>query len=173
MHGMTGRWLARSVGLALAGGAMATTAMATTAMADAWPRWQVTDDGTAEIYNGGTAFGVECAPGDADVTLTLTAPDAPAPTPGTTAIIQVSTRSDAYPIDGTTDIDTFLRAFDPDGSGRYVSTGTAVELQDLIDSLRAGLNLIVGIDTFERAERYTLVGSSAAIERVLTACGID
>ena len=167
------RWMARPVALAFAG-----SALATTALADAWPRWQVADDRAAEISNGGTVFGVECAPGDAapgtaNVTLALTAPDAPAPPPGATAIIQVSTRSDAYPIDGTTDIDTFLRAFDPDGPGRYISTGPAAELQDLIDSLQAGLNLIVGIDSFERAERYTLVGSSAAIERVLTACGID
>ena len=162
------RWMVGCVALAFAG-----SALATTALADAWPRWQVTDDRAAEISNGGTVFGVECAPGSADVTLALTAPDASAPPPGATAIIQVSTRSDAYPIDGTTDIDTFLRAFDPDGSGRYISTGTAAELQDLIDSLRAGLNLIIGIESFERAERYTLVGSSAAIERVLTACGID
>ena len=160
-------WMARSVALALAG-----SALATVAMADAWPRWQVTDDRAAEISNGGTVFGVECTTG-ADLTLALTAPDAAPPPPGATAIIQVSTRSDAYPIDGTTDIDTFLRAFNPDGPGRYVSTGTATELQDLIDSLRAGLNLIVGIESFERVERYTLVGSSVAIERVLSACGID
>ena len=168
MRWMAGRWIAGAGALALAGGVGAQTALA-----DAWPRWQVDEGRAAEISNGGTVFGVECAPGGSDVILALTAPDAPALDPGTTAIIQVSTRSDAYPIDGAADIDTFLRAFNPDGPGRYVSTGTPAELQDLMDSLRAGLNLIVGLDVFERAERYTLVGSSAAIERVLTACGIE
>ena len=162
------RWFAGCVALAFAG-----TGVAATAWADAWPRWQVRDGQAAEIYNGGTTFGVECAPGGTDVVLTLTAPDAPAVAPGALAIIQVSTQSNAYPIDQATDIDTYLRSFDPDGPGRYVSSGTSSELQELLESLRAGLNLIVGLESFERAERYTLVGSSATIERVLTSCGID
>ena len=64
-----------------------------------------------------------------------------------------------------------LRAdvFRPASGGGYVSDEAPVE--PLVDSLRAGMNLIVAVEVFDRSQRFTLTGSSRAIETALTGCG--
>ena len=156
------------VRMALAAAAIAVSAAGgANAQMEEWARWQVVD-GVATIQNDAAAFGVTCGEGGSPA-LTLAAPDAAAIPDSATVLIQVSSRSDAYVLEEGTDIETFLRHFRPASGGGYVSDEAPVE--PLVDSLRAGMNLIVAVEVFDRSQRFTLTGSSRAIETALARCG--
>ena len=154
-----------------AGFAVLVTFMAVAAAAQAqdWPSWRVVD-GTAMVRNDAAQFGVTCADAGTPA-LMLEAPDA-APIPeGSMVLLQVSSRADAYAIDDATRISTFLRPFRPRPEGGYISDRDPAALAPLIDDLRAGLNLIVAVEAFDRSQRFTLVGSRRSIDAALDGCG--
>lgn len=150
---------AAAVAVSAAGGANAQTGD--------WARWQVVD-GVATIQNDAASFGVTCGENGGPA-ITLAAPDAPAITQDATVLIQVSSRSDAYVLEDDTDIATHIRHFRPMAGGGFVSDGEAIA--PLIDDLRGGMNLIVAVEVFDRSQRFTLVGSSRAIDAALADCG--
>ncbi|MCB9957959.1 MAG: hypothetical protein H6843_05005 [Rhodospirillaceae bacterium] len=156
------------VRMALAAAAIAVSAAGgANAQMEEWARWQVVD-GVATIQNDAAAFGVTCGEGGGPA-VTLTAPDAAAIPESATVLIQVSNRSDAYVLEDGTEIETFLRHFRPAAGGGYTSDEDPIA--PLVDSLRAGVNLIVAVEVFDRSQRFTLAGSSRAIETALADCG--
>ena len=167
----SGRTRLRSVAALAAAGLM--LGAAGTAAAQGWGRWQVDAAGgspVAAIDNGHARVGMACG-ADGSPEFRLSAPNSSDVPAGATAILQVSTASDAYPIDGSTQIDTFLLSMSPatggDGRSYMADPGAGTRL---IDSLRTGLNLTVGLDAFSRSERFTLVGSNAALTQALAGC---
>jgi hypothetical protein len=137
--------------------------------------WRVVD-GEAIVDNGETGFGVAClrdADGAAGPTLVFRPPPETDLGERFAARLQISTTANAYQINAATEIDTLAWRFERQG-GRYaaaepLSAGTG--LGETLDSLRAGMNLVIGAAAFDRAQRYSLVGSNRAIEAVLADCG--
>ena len=142
--------------------------------------WQV-GDGAAHVTNGESRFGVACrSVGDGRLVpvLVFEAPAGADYGDSVEARLQISTTADAYQIDTNTEIDTTTWTFRLDVSGdagRYVAAESgsreAPDIGVTLDRLRAGLNLVIGAAPFDRAQRYSLVGSNRAIGIVLAGCG--
>jgi hypothetical protein len=138
--------------------------------------WRVAG-GEAAVSNGETGFGVACRSGSGSGGMAgpaMTFEPAPGADLGESfeARLQISTAADAYRIDGVTRIDTSVWRFDRQGS-RYMAVEPAEPGADLaatLDNLRAGMNLVIGAAAFDRAQRYSLVGSNRAIQAVLADC---
>jgi hypothetical protein len=137
--------------------------------------WRVVA-GDAVVGNAETRFAVSCRRGDAggaaEPTLVFRPPPGEDYGPSFEARLQISTAADAYRIDGATEIDSQVWRFAGDG-GEYeavepVSPGASLETT--LDRLRAGMNLVLGAEAFDRAQRYSLIGSNRAIGAVLAAC---
>jgi hypothetical protein len=137
--------------------------------------WRVID-GEAIVSNGETGFGVSCrraADGEAGPMLVFRPPPEVDLGDSFTARLQISTTADAYQINAATEIDTLAWRFERQG-GRYAAAeplSAEAGLDATLDSLRAGMNLVIGAGAFDRAQRYSLVGSNRAIEIVLADCG--
>ena len=154
--------------------------LAATASALAQPipaTWQV-GDGEAHVTNGESRFGVACRSGDDGRVAPVLVFDVPAGADygdSVEARLQISTTADAYRIDASTEIDTMTWTFRLEAggdAGRYVAAAEdAAAVEVTLDRLRAGLNLVMGAAPFDRAQRYSLLGSNRAIGIVLAGCG--
>ena len=141
------------------------------AAAQDWPQWRVVD-GAATIRNDAAAFAVACgAAGTPE--LRLSAPGAAAIPDDATVLIQVSSQADAYVLAQGTAISTHIRSFTGPGGtdgATYTSADDSGALAGLVEDLRAGLNLIVAVEVFDRSQRFTLAGSRRAIDAALAGC---
>jgi hypothetical protein len=155
--------------------AMSLLGLSAAVQAQSAQTWRVVD-GAAMVNNGETGFGVACLrdfDGEAGPMLVFRPPPETDLGASFAARLQISTTADAYQINAGTEIDTLAWRFERQG-GRYAAAeplpaGTG--LDETIDALRAGMNLVIGATAFDRAQRYSLVGSNRAIEAVLADCG--
>lgn len=143
--------------------AMASLAIVSPALAQSWQVYHEEDYVTATVMNGASEFGVTCTAGEPDPVYSFTTMAFVAP-PGMRSTEMV------LKID---DQDFFWPASPISNESRYDMVGETMNPSNIIqvnDLLSNGRELTVSIPSLNISSKFSLAGSSRALDEVLNVC---